>query len=72
MVRWTRLVVSHRRLVLATWLVLFGLGVWATANLGKLLTNRFSVPGSDAERGLAILRARFAERGDGAFTLVVQ
>jgi RND superfamily putative drug exporter len=71
-VRWTRLVVSHRRLVLATWLVLFGLGVWATANLGKLLTNRFSVPGSDAERGLAILRARFAERGDGAFTLVVQ
>jgi uncharacterized membrane protein YdfJ with MMPL/SSD domain len=54
------------------WLVLFGLGVWATANVGKLLTNRFSVPGSDAERGLAILRARFAERGDGAFTLVVR
>ena len=42
------------------------------ANLGSLLTNRFSVPGSDAERGLDILRSHFHERGDGAFTLVVQ
>ena len=45
------------------------LGGWATANVGKLLTNRFSVPGSDAERGLEVLKARFHERGDGAFTL---
>jgi len=58
--------------VVATWLVLFLLGGYATANVGKLLTNRFSVPGSDAEKGLNILRSRFHERGDGAFTLVVQ
>jgi RND superfamily putative drug exporter len=72
MVRWTRFVVSHRRSVLALWLLLLVVGGWGTANVGKLLTNRFSVPGSDSERGLDILRARFHERGDGAFTLVAR
>jgi uncharacterized membrane protein YdfJ with MMPL/SSD domain len=69
-VRWTRFVVAHRRSVLAAWLVLIVLGSYGTANVGKLLTNRFSVPGSESERGLDLLRARFHERGDGAFTLV--
>ena len=72
MVRWTRLVVSHRRLVLASWVVVLLLGAWATSDVGRLLTNRFSVPGSDAERGLSVLQDRFHERGDGAFTLVAQ
>src|SRR6476646_522785 len=72
MLGWTRFIVSHRRVVLASWCVLLVLGVWGTANVGKLLTNRFSVPGSDAERGLEVLRERFHERGDGAFTLVVR
>jgi RND superfamily putative drug exporter len=30
------------------------------------------VPGSDAEAGLSLLKQRFGERGDGAFTLVVK
>ena len=72
MIRWTRTVVAHRKAVVAGWVVLLLLGGIATANLGKLLTNRFSVPGSDAERGLNILRSHFHERGDGAFTLVAQ
>ena len=73
MVRWTRRVVAHRRAILAVWSVLFILGGWAASDLGKLLTNRFSVPGSDAEKGVTILRSRFHERGDGgAFTLVVR
>src|SRR5437763_5878558 len=71
-VRWTRFVVAHRSSVLAAWLVLILLGGYGTANVGKLLTNRFSVPGSESERGLDLLRARFHERGDGAFTLVAQ
>jgi uncharacterized membrane protein YdfJ with MMPL/SSD domain len=70
--RVTELVVRHRRLVLLTWLVLFVLGGAAASNVGSLLSNRFSVPGSDAERGLTILRTQFHERSDGAFTLVAQ
>jgi RND superfamily putative drug exporter len=66
------LVVAHRRSILAGWLVLFLLGGYGAANLSKLLTNRFSVPGSQAEQGLEILRSRLHERGDGSFTLVAQ
>jgi RND superfamily putative drug exporter len=72
MVGWTRRVAAHRKAVLACWLVLFLLGGYAASNLGKLLTNRFSVPGSEAEKGLSILKTRFNERGDGAFTLVAR
>ena len=72
MVSWTRRVAAHRKAVLAGWLVLFVLGGYAASNLGKLLTNRFSVPGSEAEKGLSILKSRFNERGDGAFTLVAR
>jgi RND superfamily putative drug exporter len=72
MARWTRSVIRHRRLIIASWLVLLVLGGAAAANLGDLLTNRFSVPGSDSERGLDLLRERMHERSDGAFTLVAQ
>ena len=68
----TELVLRHRRIVLVGWLVLFVLGGYAASNLGKLLTNRFSVPGSEAEQGLNILESRFNERSDGAFTLVAR
>src|SRR3954454_56407 len=70
MIRWTSYVIAHRRRVLAVWLVLFALGGFAAANLGGLLTNRFSVPGADSERGLELLRDRMGDRSDGAFTLV--
>jgi RND superfamily putative drug exporter len=69
---WTRLIIRHRKKVLALWLVLFLAGSYGAANVGNLLSNRFSVPGSDAERGLDLLKDRFHERGDGAFTLVVK
>src|SRR5947209_13739514 len=68
----TEMVVRHRRLVLLSWVVLFVLGGLAASNLGSLLSNRFSVPGSDAEQGLNVLRHHFHERNDGAFTLVAQ
>src|SRR5689334_1514983 len=68
----TQVVARHRRLVLVTWFVLFVAGGLAAANLGSLLSNRFSVPGADSERGLNLVRHQFHERSDGAFTLVVQ
>jgi uncharacterized membrane protein YdfJ with MMPL/SSD domain len=68
----TQVVVRHRILVLVTWVVLFVAGGLAAANLGSLLSNRFSVPGADSERGLNLLRTQFHERSDGAFTLVVE
>ncbi len=72
MERWTRAVIANRKKVLAAWLVLFVLGGYGASHLGDLLTNRFKVPGSEAERGLNLLQDNFDERGDGAFTLVFQ
>jgi uncharacterized membrane protein YdfJ with MMPL/SSD domain len=72
MLDWTRLVIRHRRVVLALWAVTLVFGALAASDLGRLLSNRFSVPGSDAERGLDLIKGRMHERGDGAFTLVVR
>jgi RND superfamily putative drug exporter len=72
MARWTVSVIRHRKAIIAAWIALFLVGGVAAANLGGLLSNRFSVPGSDAERGLALLKDHMHERSDGAFTLVVQ
>ena len=69
---WTRRVIKNRKKIIVAWVVLLVAGGWGAANVGNLLTNRFSVPGSDAERGLDLLKDRFDERGDGAFTLVFQ
>src|SRR4051794_15069398 len=71
MAGWTRSVIRHRRPIIAAWLVLFVVGGAAASNLGGLLSNRFSVPGSDSEHGLELLKQRMHERSDGAFTLVV-
>src|SRR3954447_6199388 len=72
MARWTLAVIRHRRPIIAVWLVLLVVGGAAASNLGGLLSNRFSVPGSDSERGLDLLKDRMHERSDGAFTLVAK
>jgi RND superfamily putative drug exporter len=72
MVRWTTFVIAHRKRILAGWFVLFVLGGAAAANLGGLLSNRFSVPGAESERGLNLLKDRMHDRSDGAFTLVAR
>ena len=72
MIPWTGFVVRNRGKVLAAWAVLFVLGVAGASDVGHLLSNRFSVPGSDAERGLNTLKTQFGERSDGAFTLVLK
>jgi RND superfamily putative drug exporter len=70
MIRWTGFVIAHRKRVIAVWLALFLLGGLAASNLGGLLSNRFSVPGAEAERGLELVKDRMGDRSDGSFTLV--
>jgi uncharacterized membrane protein YdfJ with MMPL/SSD domain len=70
MLRWTGFVIAHRKRILLAWLVLFALSGYAASQLGDLLTNRFSVPGAESERGLELLEDRMGDRSDGAFTLV--
>src|SRR3954453_7194388 len=70
MIGWTRFVIRHRKKLIAVWVVALVLGAAAASHLGDLLSNRFSVPGSDAEQGLTLLKRHFHERGDGAFSLV--
>jgi putative drug exporter of the RND superfamily len=70
MTNWVDFVIAHRKRVLLAWLLLFILGGFAASNLGGLLSNRFSVPGAESERGLELIQDRMGDRSDGAFTLV--
>ena len=72
MARWTDFVIAHRGRILAAWVVLWLLGGFAAANLGGLLSNRFSVPGSESESGLNLLKDHMGDRSDGSFTLVAR
>ncbi len=68
--RTTEFVLRHRRVVLAAWTVALVVGSAGAANVGSLLANTLSLPGSPAQRGLTLLHQRFHQRSDGAFTLV--
>ena len=69
---WTRRVIRHRKKIIVLWLALLVFGIYGISHIGSLLSNRFSVPGSDAENGLNLVKDRLHERSDGAFTLVAQ
>ena len=72
MERWTRFVLRHRWLVLAGSLLVFAVAGWASSQLNDLLTNRFTLPGTDTERAETILEDHFGQRTSGSFTLVVR
>jgi RND superfamily putative drug exporter len=67
-----RFVLRHRWLVLATWLVVFLVAGFASSKLSDLLTNRFTLPGTDSERVELILQDHFGQRSTGSFTMVVE
>jgi putative drug exporter of the RND superfamily len=56
--------------VVASWLVVLGLGAWSATALPPLLANSLAVPGSESERARTVLRNRFRESDDGVFTVV--
>ena len=70
MVGWTRAVLRFRWPILGVWLVLLLLGIVATSKLPALLSNTFTVPGSDSERARTILQDRFGDRSDGEFLVI--
>jgi uncharacterized membrane protein YdfJ with MMPL/SSD domain len=72
MERLTRLVLRHRRVVLATWFAIFLVCGLASLQLADLLTNRFTLPGTDTRRAELILEDRFGQKSTGSFTIVVE
>ena len=50
MERLTRVVLQHRLLVLGAWLAVFLVAGLAASQLSGLLTNRFTLPGTDTRR----------------------
>lgn len=71
MERVTRWVLRHRFVCLAAWAaVLVACGL-ASTRLSDLLTNRFTLPGTDTHRAELILEEHFGRSTDGTFTVVV-
>ena len=72
MERWTRAMIRYRWAVVAVWFVTFVVSVIAMSGLADLLTNRFSLPGTDTARAERILEDHFGQKTTGSFTIVVR
>jgi putative drug exporter of the RND superfamily len=70
MVGWTRAVLRFRWPILGAWLLILLLGAFASSKLPALLSNTFTVPGSDSERARTILEDHFGDRSDGEFLII--
>jgi trehalose monomycolate/heme transporter len=68
--RWTRLVLRFRWPILGAWLVLLLAGGFASTKLTPLLSNTFTVPGTDSERARTVLQHNFGDRSDGEFLVI--
>ncbi len=60
----------HRWLVLGVWIAILLTGGALSADLNKLLSNEFTVPGTDSEHVRTTLEQRFGQRDDGSFLVV--
>jgi RND superfamily putative drug exporter len=69
---WTRRMIRYRWAVVAVWSVVFVASFIAMSGLAGLLTNRFTLPGTDTARAEKILHDHFGQRSDGSFTIVVK
>ena len=64
--------ICHRWWVVAAWAIAFLIGMWATSGLSSLLTNRFSLPGTDTARAEKILHDHYGQKTVGSFSVVVE
>ena len=62
--------IRFRWAVVAGWLVVLLAGGYSATRLSALLSNDFTMPGTDSERARAILKEHFGDRSDGVFTVV--
>jgi RND superfamily putative drug exporter len=67
---WTRFILRHRWPVIAASVVVFVLAGWAAAQVSDLLTNRFTLPGTDTQRAERVLESQFGQKSSGSFTVV--
>jgi uncharacterized membrane protein YdfJ with MMPL/SSD domain len=58
--------------VVAVWLVVLAVSLMAMAGLSDLLTNRFSLPGTDTARAETILEDHFGQKTTGSFLIVAR
>jgi uncharacterized membrane protein YdfJ with MMPL/SSD domain len=72
MAAWTSFVLRFRTLVLVLWALVAVSGFVAYRHLAPLLSNQFTVPGTDSERARTILQRHFGDRPDGSFQVVFQ
>src|SRR5262249_6205381 len=62
--------IRFRWAVVAAWLVVLVGGGYSATRLAALLSNSFTMPGTDSERARTILKEHYGDRSDGAFTVV--
>jgi putative drug exporter of the RND superfamily len=72
MERWTRSMIRYRWAVVGAWAVILVVSVGATSRLSDLLTNRFTLPGTDTHRAETILEEEFGQKTTGSFTIVAR
>jgi uncharacterized membrane protein YdfJ with MMPL/SSD domain len=72
MERLTRTMIRCRWVVMAMWAVVLIVSLMAMSGLSDLLTNRFSLPGTDTARAEEILEEHFGQKTTGSFSLVVR
>ncbi len=72
MERVTRFVLRNRLAVVAAWAITFAVCGLASLQLSDLLTNRFTLPGTDTRRAERILEEHFGQRTTGSFTVVAE
>jgi RND superfamily putative drug exporter len=70
--RLTRSMIRYRWAVVAVWALLLVVSVMAMSGLTDLLTNRFTLPGTDTARAEKILEQHFGQKTTGSFSLVVK
>jgi uncharacterized membrane protein YdfJ with MMPL/SSD domain len=70
--RLTRAMIRYRWAVVSIWAMIVVVSVVAMSGLSALLTNRFTLPGTDTERAEKVLEQNFGQRTTGSFSLVVK